>query len=331
MAYPACSAHLSQGASEGALEGAMSDNPPPHNPAAFVPDDPALVDSVARSFASALGMEAVRAAIDEQMGRFLPSGSWSLRLLDDAAAAQMNGEGEGGLTIQDGASIPMLWEGQPLAWLEVKLRSRIQSQQVPAGFLRLVADYGALALHNAQTINRIQELAIVDDCTGLYNSRHLNTMLITEIERSRRFHLPFSILFIDLDYFKRINDAHGHQAGSWLLARVAETIRNSIRGIDSAFRYGGDEFVVLLPQTAKEPGLEVGVRLLKTFRVMRYVYFTGAILSARASIGLAAYPEDDQTAPELIHAADQAMYCVKNTTRDNISAAGSGCILEAGE
>lgn len=309
----------------------MRDNLPSPNSAAAIPDDPVLVDSVARSFASALGMQAIRAAIEEQMSRFFPPGSWSLFLADREGTAQASEEGDGSSAMGSGTSIPMEWEGRALGWLEIEPGKQNPSQHVPAGFLRLVADYGAIAIHNAQTIRRIQELAIVDDCTGLYNSRHLQTMLVTEIERSRRFHLPFGVLFIDLDYFKRINDAHGHQAGSWMLARVADTIRNSIRGIDSAFRYGGDEFVVLLPQTSKEAGLEVGVRLLKTFRVTHHAYFTGAVLSARASIGLAAYPEDEETAPGLIHAADRAMYQVKNTSRDNISAAGSGCIFESGE
>ena len=83
-----------------------------------------------------------------------------------------------------------------------------------------------------------------------------------ELERSRRFNLPFSLIFIDLDHFKRVNDLHGHLTGSRLLAEIARTIKHNVRGIDSAFRYGGDEFIVLLPQTGKDAALEVTQRLL---------------------------------------------------------------------
>lgn len=320
----------------------MIEGVPPEKPLPRIPLDPEIVDAIARSFACALSIESVTAAIERHMSRFFPPGSWSLTI----SGPQENLQGlekAGDSTSADSqwspdessARVPMRWESTTLGWIDCKADCKpfdsIGRLHAPAGFVRLVADYAAIALRNVNEISRIQELAIVDDCTGLFNCRHLTAALTTEIERSRRFHLSFSLLFIDLDYFKRVNDAHGHMAGSWLLARVAETIQASIRGVDSAYRYGGDEFVVLLPQTRKEPGLEVGVRLLKAFRVNRHQYSTGVSLGARASIGLAAYPEDGQTAAGLILAADTAMYQVKNSTRDNIAAAGSGCILEAGE
>lgn len=316
--------------------------------------DPELIDSVARSFASALTIEAISAAIDRNLSQFFLPGSWSLSLSDLSGSpdppehAVRDSALDGSRNLHEGLQAvgcaagknlllngregptrtPLVWDGAALGWIDWSSGERAASQQPPAGFARLVADYAAIALHNANEVSRVQALAIVDDLTGLYNSRHLSSVLVTEIERSRRFHLPFSLLFIDLDYFKKVNDAHGHMAGSWLLARIAETIRSSIRGIDSAFRYGGDEFVVLLPQTGKESALEVGVRLLNAFRVNHHIFTPGVSLTARASIGLAAYPEDGQTAEDLILAADAAMYQVKNTTRDDISAAGSGSVLE---
>ena len=138
-------------------------------------------------------------------------------------------------------------------------------------FLQVLCDYAAIAIQNVRAVERIQELTITDDCTGLFNSRHLFSITEIELERSRRFNLPFSLIFIDLDHFKRVNDLHGHLTGSRLLAEIARTIKHNVRGIDSAFRYGGDEFIVLLPQTGKDAALEVTQRLLHALRDTRYL------------------------------------------------------------
>ena len=132
---------------------------------------------------------------------------------------------------------------------------------------------------------------------GLFNSRHLFSITEVELERSRRFNLPFSLIFIDLDHFKRVNDLHGHLTGSRLLAEIARTIKHSVRGIDSAFRYGGDEFIVLLPQTGKDAALEVTQRLLHALRDTRYLLAEGLEVRMMASFGIASYPEDGSYHP----------------------------------
>jgi diguanylate cyclase (GGDEF)-like protein len=196
-----------------------------------------------------------------------------------------------------------------------------------APLLHVLADYAAIAVQNAHAVEQIQELTITDDCTGLFNSRHLNSVLEGELERSRRFHLPFSLIFMDLDHFKWINDRHGHLVGSWVLEKVAGTIRHGIRGVDSAFRYGGDEFIILLPQTSKDAAIEVAHRLLHATRASSYARSENLAVSVRASFGLASYPDDGSTAHQIICAADQMMYLVKNSTRNNIAVAQRG-ILE---
>ncbi len=127
--------------------------------------------------------------------------------------------------------------------------------------LEALADYAAIAIENARHVQRIHELTITDDCTSLYNARHLNFMLDTEIYRSHRYAFEFSLIFIDLDHFKNVNDTHGHLMGSKLLSEIGTAIKEHCRLIDLAFRYGGDEFVVLLPQTSKENALAVARRL----------------------------------------------------------------------
>jgi diguanylate cyclase (GGDEF)-like protein len=193
-------------------------------------------------------------------------------------------------------------------------------------FLNALCDYAAIAIDNARAVERIQELTITDDCTGLYNARHLYKTLEAEVYRSARFGHEFSVIFIDLDHFKSVNDTHGHLVGSKLLAEVGYLIKSHLRLIDYAFRYGGDEFVILLPQTSKEAALIVARRLLEVMRVSEFMATEGLKLNVRCSMGLATYPEDAKSAHEIIRQADEMMYSVKNTTRDNIAIAQQGML-----
>src|ERR1700684_3126034 len=186
--------------------------------------------------------------------------------------------------------------------------------------LEALADYAAIAIENARHVQRIHELTITDDCTSLYNARHMNFMLDTEIYRSHRYAFEFSLIFIDLDRFKNVNDTHGHLVGSKLLAEIGEAVKEKCRLIDLAFRYGGCEFVVLLPQTSKENALGVARRLHKLIREAVWLQDTGLDVHVTASVGVAAYPTDSRTKAELLHLADEAMYMVKNTTRDSVAA-----------
>ncbi|MEE8200943.1 MAG: sensor domain-containing diguanylate cyclase [Candidatus Acidoferrales bacterium] len=194
------------------------------------------------------------------------------------------------------------------------------------GLLQAMADYSAIALENAIHVQRIHELTITDDCTDLYNVRHLNFVLDTEIYRSNRYQYEFSLIFIDLDHFKEVNDTHGHLAGSKLLREVADLVRSSLRLIDYAFRYGGDEFVVLLPQTGKESSRVVARRLHQRMNQKRFLQEEGLNLHLTASLGIATYPGDARTKAEMIRLADEAMYLVKNTSRNNIAAAHVGIL-----
>ncbi len=192
--------------------------------------------------------------------------------------------------------------------------------------LEALADFAAIALENARHVQRIHELTITDDCTSLYNARHLNFILETEIYRSQRYGYEFSLVFIDLDHFKKVNDSHGHLMGSKLLAEIGQVVKTHCRLIDFAFRYGGDEFVILLPQTSKGSACVVARRLHRLIRETLWLQAEQLNVRITSSVGVAAYPSDSKTKVELLHLADEAMYGVKNTTRDGVAAAKQGAL-----
>jgi diguanylate cyclase (GGDEF)-like protein len=190
--------------------------------------------------------------------------------------------------------------------------------------LEALSDFAAIALENARHVKRIHELTIKDDCTSLYNARHMGFILDTEIYRSQRYNYEFSIVFIDLDHFKQVNDTHGHLVGSRLLGEMGDALKTNSRLIDFAFRYGGDEFVLLLPQTSKDNAIKVARRLHRLIRETVWLAKEGLDIRVTPSIGLAAYPADSKTKEGLLHLADEAMYLVKNTNRDNVAVANIG-------
>jgi diguanylate cyclase (GGDEF)-like protein len=188
--------------------------------------------------------------------------------------------------------------------------------------LRLALEPGGIALDNAIRVQRAEALSVTDDLTQLYNSRFLNDALRKETKRAMRSGWPLSLLFIDLDGFKKINDAHGHLLGSRALIEAAAVIRGSARETDIVARFGGDEFAILLPETGVEGAQSVARRLRD--RIQRYVFLSerGRANRITASIGLATLPDVADTAEGLLQAADAAMYRVKVTGKNGIHVAG---------
>jgi diguanylate cyclase (GGDEF)-like protein len=223
------------------------------------------------------------------------------------------------------ACVPVMAHGQVLGVIELVNclgKESFKKDDIP--ILKNLADYAAIALGNARYVQRIHELTITDDCTALYNARHLNFVLEAEIYRSSRYGYEFSVIFIDLDHFKLVNDTHGHLVGSRLLWMIGDVIKSNLRMIDYAFRYGGDEFVVLLPQTSKLNALLVVRRIKELLSSKIFFVEEGLNVKVTASFGVASFPADGRTRKEILRMADEAMYLVKNSTRNGIALAGEG-------
>jgi diguanylate cyclase (GGDEF)-like protein len=184
--------------------------------------------------------------------------------------------------------------------------------------LSTIADYAAIAIENARYFETVRELVITDDLTGLFNARHLLEFLDYEIDRAKRYGTALSMVFLDLDHFKQVNDTHGHLVGSRLLVEVGQLIRKHIRKADMAARYGGDEFVIVLPNTDKTGATSMAENLRDVLREHYYLASEGYRIRLTASFGVACYPEDARSKLTLIRQADQAMYRVKETSRDGV-------------
>jgi diguanylate cyclase (GGDEF)-like protein len=174
----------------------------------------------------------------------------------------------------------------------------------------------ASALANAVRIAEAERLSQTDDLTKLHNARYLRQFLLNEIRRARRYGSSVAALFLDLDDFKQINDEHGHLVGSHVLMEMATVILSSVRDTDAVARYGGDEFVIVLPDTGVELAGAVAERIRQKIGRYRFTGGRRLQLSLTASFGVAAFPQHASSPQQLIACADTAMYEAKAANKN---------------
>lgn len=219
------------------------------------------------------------------------------------------------------ACVPLKCKGKILGVIElVNKVGRSKFSEEDLFILTTLADYAAIALENAQYFHKVKELTITDDVTRLYNSRYMYDYLDQEMRRSQRYEMELSIIFLDLDYFKNVNDTYGHLVGSRLLREIAKVIITCLRDVDIAVRYGGDEFVVILPSTPKKKAVLVAERIRDSMKNTVFLQSQGLKIKQTASFGVASFPKDANNKLDLIRQADKAMYQIKNSSRDGIEA-----------
>lgn len=199
-----------------------------------------------------------------------------------------------------------------------------QAADVSGGFQRSVdtlLESAGAALDTALTLQRLEALSVTDDLTRLHNARYLNMALRRETRLANRNGRPVSLLFIDLDGFKSINDRHGHLSGSRALVETGTVVRGCARETDIVARFGGDEFALVLPDTGSPGAMALGERIRERIAQHTFLAGDGLDIHLTASIGVATLPDVAATPDELVQAADAAMYRVKDTGKNGVQAA----------
>jgi len=194
-------------------------------------------------------------------------------------------------------------------------------EQIVAGNVKFVYEQIRRSFENAIKYQDAQRLIFMDDLTGLFNTRYLDLMLQNELSRAKRFKKHISLLFIDIDFFKLVNDNHGHLVGSWVIMETAKVLKTCLRDIDVIVRYGGDEFIVILAETDRPGAQIVAERIRKEMEDYVFRPKDKLNINLTCCVGIATYPDDASAKEELIHLADRAMYRGKETSRNVVYSA----------
>ena len=217
--------------------------------------------------------------------------------------------------------VPLKSKGKILGALE--LINRQSGEEFTRGDLVSVTrftDYAAIIIERATLYEKMQELVVTDDLTKLFNTRYMTRSIGTEVLRSTRYNTSVSLLFMDIDHFKAVNDNYGHLVGSKLLVEMGQILLGHLRELDIVTRYGGDEFVIILPQTPPQKAVKTAERIRQTVEQHVFLRKEGYSIRLTASFGVASYPENASSQEELIRLADEAMYKVKHRARNGVYA-----------
>ncbi len=217
--------------------------------------------------------------------------------------------------------VPIKRDGSVIGVIEVVKRTKTEHfTKEDLNLLMRLVDHAALAIERASLYQKMAELSVTDDLTKLFNTRYLNRTLEIEISRADRHLSSLSVIFMDIDHFKVINDNFGHLTGSKLLVEMGQLLIKGLRTVDIVARYGGDEFVIVLPQTAPSAAVMIAERIRKTIEKNIFLRKEGYSLNLTASFGVASYPESATSKEDLLRIADEAMYRVKYQTRNGVYA-----------
>ncbi len=187
--------------------------------------------------------------------------------------------------------------------------------------LSVVAAHASMALRHAERYQQAKERAFIDDVTEVYNARYLAEAMDREIRRAERYGTELSVLFLDLDRFKLVNDRHGHLVGSQALRQLSRVLTDCVRQVDTLARYGGDEFTILLVDTGEAAGLTVAERIRRAVAETAFEADRGSVMHLTCSVGVATYPVHGRDREALLDAADKAMYRAKSNGRDRVCSA----------
>jgi two-component system cell cycle response regulator len=241
---------------------------------------------------------------------------WRVSIFDEAGA------GDPADDLEHLIVLPLEAENSPVGLLAFAGGQHMAVAREDHRLLSALADQVYIVLDNARLYRRVQVMAVHDDLTGLHNFRYLRERLAEEFARAGRYGSEMSLVLMDIDHFKAVNDRCGHQVGNLVLTQIVAVLRSQIRDLDVAARYGGEEFAVILPMTGVKGALEVGERLRRAVAGARFGTEEDP-LQLTVSLGVASFPAMPVAAPdELITAADNALYVAKDDGRNCVRCAG---------
>jgi diguanylate cyclase (GGDEF)-like protein len=217
--------------------------------------------------------------------------------------------------------LPLIIRGKSLGVIEivnVEDMKIFESEDFP--ILTILADYAAIAIENSRYVDKIKKMSITDEYTGLYNARYLHQIL-DEFFGNTDQKTPLTVIFVDIDNFKSIVDTYGHLLGTRLLKELGETISNHLSDQDILIKYGGDEYIIMLPGKSKTEAEIYSENILRAIRESTYLRSEAVPAKVTASFGIASYPEDGEAKKELLISADNALFAIKNTTKNSIGLA----------
>ena len=217
--------------------------------------------------------------------------------------------------------VPIFSKKRPVAVLEMLNKIGKPFDRLDLRLLTHLAEQASIALERATLHEQAANLGLTDELTRMYNARYFEQALDREVRRCRRYGSLMALIFLDLDHFKWINDRHGHLLGSQCLTEVAKIMAANVRDVDILARYGGDEFVVILPETTVATALAVAERLHSGIGSHVFLKETGINIHISASVGIAGFPDHARTKEELVRKADEAMYKSKFAGRNRVSLA----------
>ncbi|HUX08677.1 MAG TPA: diguanylate cyclase [Acidobacteriota bacterium] len=208
---------------------------------------------------------------------------------------------------------------EPASYVTVKLsKSIFNGQEALIGTVKDITRRRLVESKLRETLEKVELLSITDDLTGLFNRRHALSVADAEVARSHRYRHNLSLIMLDIDRFKEINDTFGHLMGDKMLKKVADMLVQELREIDTVARYGGDEFIIILPHTDIEQARPIAERLRKSASSLRLEADDGTVIKTTLSLGITQMSAEKETLTDLIRRADQAMLAAKSSGRDAV-------------
>jgi diguanylate cyclase (GGDEF)-like protein len=212
--------------------------------------------------------------------------------------------------------VPLASHGIAMGLLVAESSDEARFSDKDIQMLSIVARSAALALENAELHRRTEELTINDELTETFNYRYFVQKLQEEKRRAARYNLPLSLIMVDIDWFKKLNDSYGHEIGNVVLKYLSEIIKRCIRDVDVFCRYGGEEFVIILPQTPQVEATQIAERIRQQIEKAVIDVGKAGKLKVTVSVGVTSFPENGKSQDELLAVADQALYRAKGEGRN---------------